>query len=275
MSDLSSDDFRDLNDAYNILNRSPAERRQALIYFLRSGSVGTFHQRVGIIRHHEPDFILDLHKADLMNASLWSVNLANANLQRAQMGWADLKHAILTGADFSGAILMGADLRGAHLNRAVFAGADLRGANLEGASLTGCDLSTAIQGGIPPEMVKENPNYRKPAPPRIQKDDDDGPAPGSLAEGLSSASYSGPQRDYGGGAKAGGEKGPNLAEQAQKQQEEARAKKKADLGKFLKKKKQTEKFFAKKKTDQKKFLEKKKQNEMAYKRKQEEAKRKK
>jgi hypothetical protein len=276
MSGLEDEDFRDLNDPYNFVNRSPEDRRNALVYFLRSGAVSAFQTRISIARQYEPSYVPELYKADLINMCLWGANLAKADLREAQLAWADLKNSVLSGADLSGANLVGADLRGAYLNNAIFAGADIRGANFEGSSIAGCDFSTALQGEITPELARENPNYRTPAPPRRRKVEDNGPAPGSLAEGLSTASYSGPKRDYTGGQKAGGDaKGPSLAEQAENEKEEASKKKKEDLKKFQKKKKQTEKFFSKKKMDQKKFLEKKKQNEQAYKRKQEEAKKKK
>jgi hypothetical protein len=46
-------DVRDLNAPENFINRSPKERAQAALYFLRAGAVEPFRQRMVLIRQAE------------------------------------------------------------------------------------------------------------------------------------------------------------------------------------------------------------------------------
>ena len=79
-------------------------------------------------------WIADLRRADLRKAILERANLRDADLRKAILEEADLRKAILEEADLRKAILGGANLRGANL----------RYADLEEASLWGADLEEAI-----------------------------------------------------------------------------------------------------------------------------------
>jgi uncharacterized protein YjbI with pentapeptide repeats len=75
---------------------------------------------------------IDLHSADLQNASLKGIDLHGANLRNAR----------LTGAWLENADLHGADMHGADAITTIF-----RGANLEGATLEGGHIGNAQFGG--------------------------------------------------------------------------------------------------------------------------------
>lgn len=268
MSDIFSDDYRDLNAPQNFINRSAKERRLAAIYFLKVGAVEAFHERIDLVRRVEPDFIPDLHQADLSNSSLWKANLAKANLKWAQLEWSDLKNANLSGADLTGANLMGADLRHANLTNANLTDADLRGADLNGAFMGNVNLTNAQQGDIPKALQSQNPHYRKPSPPRkpasaSSSRDDGSHLIVNSAEGLG-VTYTAPKRDYsamGGAVK--NDVDPN--EEAKKLEDERiqakKDQKKVDQKKWMKKKKDEKRFGDKKKQDNKVFDRKKKEQE--------------
>lgn len=267
MSDIYGDDYRDLDNPANIVTRTGQQRREALIYFLKAGSITAFQQRVDFIREVEPDFVIDLHLADLENAALWQVNLAKADMRAIQMPWCDLRRSILTQADLTGANLMGADLRGANLSGAKLTGADLRGADLDGANLRDADLSGALQGEIPAEYEKENPTVRRPIP-RLPTRDRNPQLPGNVGMGEAlTGGYAAPKRDY--GLKGPQLKdGPSPAQEVQKKMDEDRKKKKGELDKFHKKKKVQQKFFDKKKKEAESANSRKKKDQEVWERKQ-------
>jgi len=88
----------------------------------------------------------DLYKAQLQGAHLAKTQLQEAHLVKAQLQGADLRDAQLQEAYLTAAKLQGADLRaaklqGAHLVEAQLQGADLRRAELDGVGLYKATLS--------------------------------------------------------------------------------------------------------------------------------------
>lgn len=288
------DDYRDLADPKNFINRTAEQQKQAVLYFLRAGAIESVHRRVAYMREVRPDFTLDLRNADLSRSCLWQVDLAGADLRNVILDWSNLDEANLAGADLSGASLMGvvlsrADLRGANLSRA-----DLRGVDFDQALLDGAIFDDARMGDIPPEKQCEKKIYREPdhlALP-IRKKQDDGTRPAVSGGDLSSHAamerrrYDTPADGESGKNQEAENKGRISPEEFQKQLAEKHEEKKKEHQKWYRKKKDHEKFLAKKEFEQKKieerkrldheiFLRKKKEQEdfLARKRREEETRR--
>jgi hypothetical protein len=86
-------------------------------------------------RKENPYALVDLSRANLIQAIL-----AGADLSRAILITANLTGANLIAADLAGANLIAANFTGADLTKADLSSADIRGANLTGADLSGADL---------------------------------------------------------------------------------------------------------------------------------------
>lgn len=85
-----------------------------------------------------PDTVMDLSGANLIDP-----DLSRVNLEKVDLGWANLEGANLEGANLSGANLEGADLQWANLDWANVIAANLEGANLHEANLNNTNLSEA------------------------------------------------------------------------------------------------------------------------------------
>src|SRR6266568_4304415 len=85
--------------------------------------------------------VVQMGKADLVEAQLQGTDLYKAQLQGAHLGKTQLQEAYLTAAKLQGADLRAAKLQGAHLVEAQLQGADLRRAELDGVGLYKATLS--------------------------------------------------------------------------------------------------------------------------------------
>lgn len=92
----------------------------------------------------DPEEIVDLRGASLLDVELAGVELGGADLRGADLSRADLRGAHLFQADLRGTVLFAANLDGADLTGANLHGANLDTATLRGASLGAADLSSAM-----------------------------------------------------------------------------------------------------------------------------------
>ena len=86
---------------------------------------------------------VDLTRADLRQATLYSASLSNTLLLTANLSGLDLRSVDLSGADLTDAILSGANLSGNNLRGIRFGAANLRNVNFQETNLSGADLSRA------------------------------------------------------------------------------------------------------------------------------------
>jgi hypothetical protein len=269
MSDFVPNDCLDLNAPLNFIRRSDAERRAALIYFLKVGAISVFNQRVVLAQRVELDFVIDLNHADLFNACLWGTNLARADLTGALLEWADLRDADLSGANLSGARLMGADLQGANLSGANLTQADLRGANLTDARLYKADLTDTQQGKIPEILRRDNPQPRRKKEGAAASSREETRRSSILGENPGGV-YAAPKRNYGSKRSISDSKEDSEEDRLKRAgelMEEQREKRKRDQAKFDQKKRLQKKSRAKKEYQKEQFLERKERDQAAFERK--------
>lgn len=260
------DDYRDLTNPQNFINRTPAEQKRAALYFLQVGAIESLHSRVAYMRAINPDYVLDLDAADVPKASLWQVNLSGARMRHANFDWSNMEKSNLSRADLTGASLVGVVLRGADLRGANLTGVDLRGADLADARLDGAILDGVLEGPIPAEKLRENRAYREPAHLAVKRKNADGSTtrPMNLAGDLSSHG-SLEQRDYGTPVQKQEAQGKGEDSKAlEKELSEKRLEKKKEHQKWLNQKRNKDKFVAKKNYNQKQFEERKRQEEQAF-----------
>ena len=266
----SYDDYRDLTNPKNFINRSPEEQKRAALYFLQAGAIEALHSRLAYMRAVNPAYVLDLNGADLPRACLWQVDLAGAKMRFSNFDWSNLEKANLRNADLTGASLLGVVLRRADLRGANLSGADLRGADLTDAQCDGAVLDGVLEGPIPPERLRENKSYREPAHLALKKKSDNGPRP-QISSGDLSSHDALERRNYDSPVEQKGKAGESGEEtDLQKQMAERREAKKKEQKKWYEQKRTKEKFIAKKNLDQQKQLERKRQDDLAFQRKKKE-----
>ena len=95
-------------------------------------------------RAENPDVLIDLKSAKLMNMDLENANLVEADLTAANLSFTNLKNTNLAFSNLEDAVLSFAHFEGANFTAAHLKGAYLEDANLIGARLSGTNLQSAI-----------------------------------------------------------------------------------------------------------------------------------
>ena len=94
-------------------------------------------------RQENPDEILDLRDAELMNMNLENVNLAEADLKKANLSFTNFKNANFAFSNLDSAIFSFANFEGANFTAAHLENAYLEDANLIGTRFSGTNLKNA------------------------------------------------------------------------------------------------------------------------------------
>ena len=94
-------------------------------------------------RKENPDEILDLRDAELMNMNLENVNLAEADLKKANLSFTNFKNANFAFSNLDSAIFSFANFEGANFSAAHLENAYLEDANLIGTRFSGANLKNA------------------------------------------------------------------------------------------------------------------------------------
>jgi Pentapeptide repeats (8 copies) len=150
--------YEDNADGYDVLRQRLPDWIAQLGFastpemMLRRGTVGEFNawRRTRILRSLQGESFqglplagVDLHEANLTDASLAQSDLQGANLQRANLIRADLEGATLVRAN-----LLRANISEARLSGSVLREADMRGVILLRPELSGADLTDADVAGL-------------------------------------------------------------------------------------------------------------------------------
>jgi hypothetical protein len=95
-------------------------------------------------RAENPDVLIDLKSAKLMNMDLENANLVEADLKKANLSFTNFKNTNLAFSNLENAVLSFANFEGANFTAAHLKGAYFEDANLIGARLSGTNLQNAI-----------------------------------------------------------------------------------------------------------------------------------